>query len=111
MLVDTSRNPWHVWISLLFAIGFTMDDISSEASRSQKPCVTRVAKQSHTPDGDRLRLVLCSAIVGRRCWMLSTTATSQELRLIGEQQDAVSKRQKATFVLAKWPFDTGTAPG
>ena len=29
MMVDTSRSQWHVWLSLLLAMGFSMDDISS----------------------------------------------------------------------------------
>ncbi len=30
MMVDTSHNQWHIWLTLLLAMGFSMDDISSE---------------------------------------------------------------------------------
>ena len=29
MMVDTSRNQWHIWLNLLLAMGWTMDDIRS----------------------------------------------------------------------------------
>jgi hypothetical protein len=55
MMVDTSRNQWHIWLSLLLAMGFNLDDISSEERRSRRH--SREAAQQHARD-DRFRLVL-----------------------------------------------------
>jgi hypothetical protein len=53
MTVDTSSNQWHIWLTLLFAMVFSMHDISSDSAseelRSRQPCVTRLAKHSNRP--------------------------------------------------------------
>ena len=107
MMVDTSRNQWHIWLSLLLAMGFTMDDISSEKRRSRQPCVTRVAKHSHTPQ--MIDFVSCfepqSLAVDAATMLEAFHSYAYELYLIGKEQDAGSKRQQAVFKLAEWFFD------
>ena len=109
MMVDTSRNQWHIWLSLLLAMGFTMDDISSEKRRSRQPCVTRVAKHSHTPQ--MIDFVSCfepqSLAVDAATMLEAFHSYAYELYLIGKEQGEGSKRQQAVFKLAKWLFDRG----
>ena len=101
MMVDTSRNQWHIWLNLLLAMGCSMDDISSGW--------TCVAKHSHTPemiDFDSCfepRSLAADAATIREAFR----SYAYELCLIGKEQDAGSKRQQAVVKLAEWIFDRG----
>jgi hypothetical protein len=57
MMVDTSRNQWHIWLSLLFAMGFSGRHQLRGASLSAIVRHSRGTAQSHARD-DRFRLVL-----------------------------------------------------
>jgi hypothetical protein len=99
MMVDTSRNQWHIWLNLLLAMGSSFDDIRSGW--------TLVMKHSHTAeviDFDSCfepRSLAVDAATMREAFR----SYAYELCLIGKEQDAGSKRQQAVVKLAEWIFD------
>ena len=101
MMVDTSRNQWHIWLNLLLAMGCSMDDISSGW--------TCVAQHSHTPEMidfdscfEPVPLAVDAATMRE-----AFHSCAYELCLIGKEQNAGSKRQQAAVKLAEWTFDWG----
>jgi hypothetical protein len=110
MLVDTSRNQWHIWLNLLIAMGFCLNDISSEERRARQPCVPRSAQHSHRP-GVVIDFSPCfeplSLAVDAATMLEGFHSYAQQLYLIGKEQEPGSNRQKVPFALAKWFFDAG----
>jgi hypothetical protein len=110
MLVDTSRNQWHIWLNLLLAMGFTLDDVSSAERRARQTCVPLSAPHSHKP-GAVIDFGSCfeplSLAVDAATMLEGFHSYAQQLYLIGEAQEPGSNRQKVPFALAKWFFDTG----
>ena len=104
MMVDTSRNQWHIWLSLLLAMGFNG---TTSAPRSVALRVTRVRQHSHTPE--MIDFVSCfepqSLAVDAATMRDAFHSYAYELYLIGNEQDAGSKRQQAVVKLAEWIFD------
>ena len=107
MMVDTSRNQWHIWLSLLLAMGCSMDDISSEERRSRQTCVTRV--RQHTPEmTDFVSYFEPQSLAVDAATMLEALHSyAYELYLIGKEQDAGSKRQAGRVQAGQCYCDPG----
>ncbi len=106
MMVSESRNQYHVWLSLLLAMGYTMADIKS--GRAQH-CVQRVAKHTNTPEMiDFSSSFAPLPLAVDAATMLEVFHNyAHQLYLIGKRQSPGSQRQKAVITLAKWLFDMG----
>jgi hypothetical protein len=109
MMVSEVRNQYHIWLSVLLAMGLSMDDISSESRRSGQQCVERWRKHSHTsewidfsPSFARLPLAVDAATM-----LEAFHGYGHELHRIGKRQLPDSQRRKAAFVMAAWFFDAG----
>jgi hypothetical protein len=94
MMVDTSRNQWHIWLNLLLAMVSSFDELVGDEA------------QPHGR-GDRFRLVLRAAVAGRRCGDDARGVPLVRLRAVPhrKEQGAASKRQQAVVKLAEWIFD------
>jgi hypothetical protein len=109
MMASEVRNQYHIWLSVLLAMGLSMDDISSESRRFGQQCVKRWMKHSQTsdwidfsPSFARLPLAVDAATM-----LEAFQGYGQQLHRIGKRQPPGSQRRKAAFVMAAWFFDTG----
>ena len=84
-----------------------MGDITS--GRSGQQCVTRSAKHTHTREWIDFSSSFAPLplAVDAATMLEAFHSYGQELHRIGKRQPQGSQRRKATFVLAKWFFDTG----
>jgi hypothetical protein len=107
MMVSEVRNQYHVPLSVLLAMGYSMGDITS--GRSGQQCVTRSAKHTHTREWIDFSSSFAPLplAVDAATMLEAFHSYGQELHRIGKRQPQGSQRRKATFVLAKWFFDTG----
>jgi hypothetical protein len=107
MMVSEVRNQYHVPLSVLLAMGYSMGDITS--GRSGQQCVTRSGKHTHTSEWIDFSSSFAPVplAVDAATMLEAFHSYGQELHRIGKRQPQGSQRRKATFVLAKWFFDTG----
>ena len=107
MMVSEVRNQYHVWLSVLLAMGHSMGDITP--GRSAQQCVQRWMK--HTNTAERIDFSSSFAplplAVDAATMLEAFHNYGHELHRIGASQPPGSQRQKAACVLAKWFFDTG----